>query len=194
MARLLKNYLISNNISGRKTFYKWLNTIFNKVDEQRIKEVGADRAAAEWLLRCGASVKWKNKKDWVSDYNVMQMEFVPQNVIEEIDASESCIMHTGFPYLCGLKYLERIKFYKCIYLEDTCLNMLSVLKNSLLHLEVISCGNVSDKGIISLSQLKKLKSLYLYDLPEVKDKKDCLCILQQNLPRCKIEFHRLPET
>ncbi|GFX42228.1 ATP synthase subunit s, mitochondrial [Trichonephila clavipes] len=194
MARYINNYLISHSTSGRKTFYKWLNTIFNKVDEQRIKEVGADRAAAEWLLRCGASVKWKNKKDWVSDYNAMQIEFVPQNVIEEIDASESCIMHIGFPYLRGLKYLERIKFYKCIYLEDTCLNMLSVLKNSLQHLEVISCGNVSDKGVISLSQLKKLKSLYLYDLPEVKDKEDCLKILQQNLPGCKIEFHRIPET
>ncbi|GFS64648.1 ATP synthase subunit s, mitochondrial [Nephila pilipes] len=194
MAQYINKCLISHNIGGRKTFYKWLNTIFNKVDEQRIKEVGANLAAAEWLLRCGASVKWKNKENWVSDYNIMETEYVPQNVIEEIDASESCIMHVGFPYLRGLKYLKRIKFYNCIYIEDTCLNMLPIVKTSLLHLEVISCGNVSDKGIISLSQLKKLKSLYLFDLPEVKDKKDCICILQQNLPDCKIEFPAYPET
>ena len=27
----------------------------------RIKDVGPDRACAEWLLRCGAVVKWKGK-------------------------------------------------------------------------------------------------------------------------------------
>ncbi|GIY01244.1 ATP synthase subunit s, mitochondrial, partial [Caerostris darwini] len=158
------------------------------VDSVRIKEVGADLAAAEWLLRCGASVKWKNRETWVSDYNLMQAEFVPQNVIEEIDATESCIMHVGFPYLKGLKHLRRIKFSKCIYIEDTCLTMLSSVKDTLLHLEVISCGNVTDKGILSLSQLKNLKYLYLYDIPEVKDKENCLQILQQNLPQCRLNF------
>lgn len=30
----------------------------NRVDRSRIEEVGPDRACAEWLLRCGAGVKW----------------------------------------------------------------------------------------------------------------------------------------
>ena len=28
---------------------------------ERIKDVGPDRACAEWLLRCGAGLKWKGK-------------------------------------------------------------------------------------------------------------------------------------
>ncbi|KFM83169.1 ATP synthase subunit s, mitochondrial, partial [Stegodyphus mimosarum] len=140
---------------GTRCFYKWLNTVFNKVDHKRILDVGPDRAAAEWLLRCGASVKWQNK-EWIFDYNKLQDKDInhAQWIIEEIDATESCVMHIGFHYLSGLKYLKRIKFCKCIYLEDTCMNMLSVTKDSLKHLEVISCGNVSDKGILSISALE----------------------------------------
>lgn len=47
--------------SGCRHFWGWFNSIFNMVDANRIEEVGPDRAAAEWLLRCGAKVKWKGR-------------------------------------------------------------------------------------------------------------------------------------
>ncbi|CAL1276287.1 unnamed protein product [Larinioides sclopetarius] len=193
MLQYLNKCFISKTISSKRTFYQWLNTVFNKVDEQRIKDVGPDRAAAEWLLRCGASVKWKNKDKWVSDYNMLHMEFLPKNVIEEIDASDSCIMNVGFPYLKGLKHLKIIKLHKCSYIEDTCLSMLLAVKDSLQHLEIVSCGNVTDKGILSLARLTNLKLLYLYDLPEVTDREHCLLVLQNNLPKCKLSFPVIPE-
>ena len=34
-----------------------------------MKEVGPNRACTEWLLRCGATVKYKNWGSFVSDYN-----------------------------------------------------------------------------------------------------------------------------
>ena len=33
--------------------------IDNQVDSERVKEVGVDRACAEWILRCGGGVQWK---------------------------------------------------------------------------------------------------------------------------------------
>ncbi|XP_025775100.1 ATP synthase subunit s, mitochondrial, partial [Puma concolor] len=39
-------------------FWGWLNAVFNKVDYERIRDVGPDRAASEWLLRCGAMVRY----------------------------------------------------------------------------------------------------------------------------------------
>lgn len=57
----------------------------------------------------------------------------------------------------GLNYLEEIKFNRCIYIEDTCLERLSSIENlqeSLHILKVGSCGNVTDKGIISLHRLR----------------------------------------
>lgn len=57
----------------------------------------------------------------------------------------------------GLKHLEEIKFNKCIYIEDTCLEKLSSMENlqeTLSVMEVVSCGNVTDKGIIALHKLR----------------------------------------
>lgn len=57
-------------------------------------------------------------------------------------------------FLEGLKDLKRIKFCKCIYLEDKCMHELSVIKHTLEHLEVISCGNISDNGINAIIHLR----------------------------------------
>lgn len=57
----------------------------------------------------------------------------------------------------GLKHLEEIKFNKCIYIEDTCLERLSSIQNlqeTLYMMELVSCGNVTDKGIIALHRLR----------------------------------------
>lgn len=57
----------------------------------------------------------------------------------------------------GLKYLEEVKLNKCIYIEDTCLERLSSiesLQETLYRMEVVSCGNVTDKGLIALHRLK----------------------------------------
>lgn len=59
----------------------------------------------------------------------------------------------------GLKHLEEIKFNKCIYIEDTCLERLSSIENlqeTLYMMELVSCGNVTDKGIIALHRLRWL--------------------------------------
>lgn len=53
--------------------------------------------------------------------------------------------------------MEEIKFNKCIYIEDVCLERLSSIENlqaSLYMMEVVSCGNVTDKGLVALHRLK----------------------------------------
>ena len=41
----------------------------SRVDASRVAAVGADRAAAEWVLRLGGSVKFQDFDDWNTDYN-----------------------------------------------------------------------------------------------------------------------------
>ena len=58
-----------------------------------------------------------------------------------------------------MKHVEEIKFSKCNYIEDTCLERLSSIDNmkeSLYMVEVVSCGNVTDKGIIALHKLRSV--------------------------------------
>ncbi|KAF5901601.1 ATP synthase subunit s, mitochondrial, partial [Clarias magur] len=141
---------------GRREFWGWLNAVFNKVDYERIKAVGPDRAAAEWLLRCGAKVRFRGFDRWQHDYNGLPTGPLGRYQIQAIDATESCIMYRGFDYLDGLEHVEEIKLQKCIYIEDTCLERLSKtekLQNSMRTMEIVSCGNVTDRGVIALHHL-----------------------------------------
>lgn len=64
-----------------------------------------------------------------------------------------------FIFVDGLKHLEEVKFNKCIYIEDACLERLTSIENlqeSLYMMEVVSCGNVTDKGIIALHKLRSV--------------------------------------
>ncbi|XP_076013681.1 ATP synthase subunit s, mitochondrial [Genypterus blacodes] len=176
-------------VRQKRHFWGWLNAVFNMVDYERIRAVGPDRAAAEWLLRCGAKAKFQGFDRWHHDYNALPTGTLGRYKIQAIDATESCIMYKGFDYLDELKHLEEIKFNKCIYIEDACLERLSSIENlqqTLSMMEVVTCGNVSDKGIIALHRLRNLERLFLSDLPGIKDKQTTVERLQTALPHLDI--------
>ncbi|XP_077323726.1 ATP synthase subunit s, mitochondrial [Lithobates pipiens] len=178
-------------LSGHRQFWGWLNAVFNRVDYERIKDVGPDRAASEWLLRCGAKVRYEGFEKWQYDYNGLPTGPLGKYKIQAIDATESCIMYRGFDYLDGLKHLEELKLCRCIYIEDTCLERISQtvsLQESLRRMEVLSCGNVTDKGVISLHSLRNLEYLFLRDLPGIEKKEMILELLQKSLPSLQIEL------
>lgn len=61
----------------------------------------------------------------------------------------------------GLEHVEEVRLNKCIYIEDTCLERLSKtekLQDTLRRLEIVSCGNVTDKGLIALHHLRWVAS------------------------------------
>ncbi|KAK8735712.1 hypothetical protein OTU49_005280 [Cherax quadricarinatus] len=174
--------------TSQRTLWGWLNAVFNKVDESRIKEVGPDRACAEWLLRCGAFVKWHNSEKWTKDYNTLPAMSEKLLKIEEVDATDSAIMHIGFPHFRGCKHIRRIVFHKASYLDDEGLSHLPLLRDSLKDLQISSCGNVTTNGLRQLVKLKNLENLLLYDLPEINNKDALLQELQKALPHCTIVF------
>lgn len=57
----------------------------------------------------------------------------------------------------GLEHLEEIKLCRCMYIQDACLERLSSIQNlqqSLFMMELVSCGNVTDKGVVALHRLR----------------------------------------
>jgi H+-transporting ATP synthase F0 complex subunit s len=56
----------------------------------------------------------------------------------------------------GCKYITRVKFHRCLYLKDEALENLPYLKDSLQDLQIISCGNITDKGVKSLHILRSV--------------------------------------
>uniref|UniRef100_UPI00358F7743 ATP synthase subunit s, mitochondrial n=1 Tax=Myxine glutinosa TaxID=7769 RepID=UPI00358F7743 len=173
----------------KRSFWTWLNSVFNTVDHERIKEVGPDRAAAEWLLRCGAAVRFKSFDKWHKDYNHLPSGPPGRLYIEAIDGTDSCIFSKGFDYLDGLQYVLWLRFHRCMYISDTCLERLATIDSivaSLQHLEVKSCGNVTDRGICALHTLRNLQSLILFDLPGIKNQGKLVQTLKKSLPSCNI--------
>uniref|UniRef100_A0A8D0GD06 Distal membrane arm assembly component 2 like n=1 Tax=Sphenodon punctatus TaxID=8508 RepID=A0A8D0GD06_SPHPU len=179
------------SLGGCRYFWGWLNAVFNKVDYERIQAVGPDRAASEWLLRCGALVRYHGYDKWQRDYNGLPTGTLGKYKIQAIDATESCIMHQGFDYLDGLEHVEEIKLCKCIYILDACLQRISetaTLQKSLLQLQIISCGNVTDQGILALHKLRNLEYLFLSDLPGIREREATVQVLKRSLPSLELKL------
>ena len=91
----------------------------NSYDSKRVEEVGPNRAATEWLMKCGAHVKFVNWGSYCDDYNKIPpglFKIIREKTknkkyfhlilggfeaykIEEIRAENACIMARGFEYL-----------------------------------------------------------------------------------------------
>lgn len=92
-----------------------------RVDHDRIRDVGPDRAASEWLLRCGALVRYRGQERWQKDYNHLPAGPLDKYKIQAIDATESCIMSIGFDHMgksswemrvvCNDLWLQLTPFY-----------------------------------------------------------------------------------
>ncbi|KYQ52614.1 ATP synthase subunit s, mitochondrial [Trachymyrmex zeteki] len=198
MPRTLNGLLtISNHyrkVPNREFFY-WLTIIFNRVDYERIKSIGPDGACAEWLLKNGASVRWKGFSEHLKDYNKLQSD-ENRGYIQAIDGTDSGITHIGFPYLgyniyrnsVGCRYIDEIKLIRCRYLYNTALPLLSAVKDTLTILEIKDCKSITDQGVRSLKNLKNLKTLKITDIPYLEDKASLRKELTEALPNCTIEL------
>lgn len=189
----IRNLLIKNNqnclYQQRASFWEWLNNVSNLYSPTRIEEAGADRAAAEWLLRNGVSVKWRGRDYYVNDYN--ELAGGKEKKIQEIIGIDCSISHVGFPHLKDLEYVEKFVMKRNPYLKDKALQMLGEIepiRRTLIHLEIVSCGNITDVGIKSLVNVPNLENLVLADLPYVKNKEECIQVLKSGLDRCDIAW------
>lgn len=174
-------------VTNNRHFWGWINMMFNRVDTARLKEVGPDRLCAEWLLRNGARAKFVNVPAEHVNYNLLPKENVPV-LMEAFDGTDSGIMHIGFDHLIGLTRLRKVRLHNCVYLEDQALAKLRFVADTLEELEVSNCKNITDFGLLSLKDLKKLKQLSTHNLPYVKDLKKVEEELKKALPNCNMDL------
>lgn len=68
-------------------------------DIDRHKLVGPDRNCAEWLMQCGATIKFQGHDNHILEYNALPSSNFDKYKIEEIDMTDSTVMLKGFPHL-----------------------------------------------------------------------------------------------
>lgn len=67
-----------------------------RLDPERIKQVGPDKSCAEWLLKCGATVRFHGRTKSINDYNQLGMAVRSGAKLAEVYAEEATIMSNGF--------------------------------------------------------------------------------------------------
>uniref|UniRef100_A0A914EPM5 Mitochondrial ATP synthase regulatory component factor B n=1 Tax=Acrobeloides nanus TaxID=290746 RepID=A0A914EPM5_9BILA len=164
-------------------------------DKKRVNEVGPDRAAAEWIVRCEGKIKFDKFKDYISDYNdlvritamIDPAKPAQQVYLEAIDASDAIISGYGSYYFRGLKHLHDVKFIRCRNWPDWGFEIMGdAVGEHVKNLRIESCPKISEKGIRYLTKFSALKTLTLLDL-ELKNKDQLLQELEQALPSCDIK-------
>ncbi|KAK3727589.1 hypothetical protein RRG08_009810 [Elysia crispata] len=163
-----------------------VDVAFNRVDEERVRLAGPDRAAAEWVLRNGGAIKWTTTSNRLDDYNMLPTTQFENYKLEEIDLSGTDVIGLGFEHLKDLHHLKKIKLHGVKTMGDDGLSHLPYVANTLTTLEISQCPMVTEKGLEHLVLLKKLKTLVLYDLIEVRDMDAAVAKLGQKMPGLNI--------
>lgn len=119
------------------------------------------------LLRNGSCVKFLNAPEPLCDYNLLP----PENskfFVQAILAEDAGISYVGFSHIKGCTKLEKIVLKNCGYIEDQAMAYLKYRKDTLKHLELIDCKNITDEGLNHLKELD-LKTLVIKNVPYVKN-------------------------
>lgn len=122
------------------------------VDSNRIKEIGANAACSEWLLRNGSTFKCGHSDIVFEDYN--KLPSIKQFKITEIYSIDSSLMNHGFEHLKDLDSLRKFYIANNIFITNTALQKLNYVKNSLNELHIIDCPFITDDGVSLLTDLR----------------------------------------
>ncbi|CAH3043545.1 unnamed protein product [Pocillopora meandrina] len=141
------------------------------------------RVAAEWILRCGGAVKFKNFEKWIQNYNAIPDGPKGKFFLEAISAKGISVTTGGLQHLDGLQHLRLLNVNSCVYVTN--MNKLLPVKESLEELDIGNCVAISD--ISPLFELKKLRKLVLTNTPKIKQREETIASLQKRLPDCVIE-------
>ncbi|XP_031631565.1 ATP synthase subunit s, mitochondrial isoform X1 [Contarinia nasturtii] len=167
-----------------RSFFAYLRVAFNKVDTQRLEEVGPNQLCAEWILKNGGSVQFHNQYLPIKEYN--SLSNTKSEKIKVVDGTDSSIMALGFEHFKGCKNIEQIILNRCKHMENEALEQLGYVKNSLNELQITDCPNVVESGLMSLKQLNNLKKLTIYNFIYIKDFTGVVNQLKKDLPNCEI--------
>ena len=143
--------------------------ILRRVDHSRIQTVGPDRAAAEWILRLGGSVKFRGLDHWNSSYN-----HLPSGILHlhAIDATGLAITSNGLEHLGGyyqivaipgnvyiqhsegLAHLQELSLSKCKYLYNDGIALIRHVQKTILYLDLSDCAALTGHCLHHLGSLK----------------------------------------
>uniref|UniRef100_A0A0K0DDH1 ATP synthase subunit s, mitochondrial n=1 Tax=Angiostrongylus cantonensis TaxID=6313 RepID=A0A0K0DDH1_ANGCA len=172
---------------------RWLLDGFNYYDIQRVKEVGPDRVAAEWIVRCGGAVKYVYITSHFRSY-LLTAELdprVPEDDVKltHIHAIDASVTGYGCRHFEGLTGIKEVRFRFCDNLHDYGLEYMGKAVGPYLDtLEIDGCRRITEFGLAHLGLCSGLKLLSLRNLKSVYRPEKVLQKLRVALPKTEIQY------
>lgn len=152
--------------------------------------LGPDLAAASFLIIRGARVKFHGKDGWYKktddDDTGLPYRHEPGWVLEAIDATDTELYYEGLDNLTCLEGLKTLRLCGNPNVDDWFLDRLSQFRETLEHLDLSGCPQITEWGLSALYRLRKLKTLTLGHLTHIPHLKLVALMLEEALPGCKV--------
>ncbi|CAI2353211.1 unnamed protein product [Caenorhabditis sp. 36 PRJEB53466] len=186
--------LTQHNIPG----LRWVLEGFNFYDTQRVKEVGADRAAAEWIVRCGGKIKFAQIDESFDDYNALVKRTAQLDprlaedrvTLETIRAEDASVTGFGCRHFENLVGIKQVYFIRCKNLHDFGLEYMGQhVGGHLKTLHIEECPRITEFGLEHLKKFSALETLILRNLKSVHGKEKVEQKLRGALPKTDIQLH-----
>ncbi|KAE9556106.1 hypothetical protein FO519_000740 [Halicephalobus sp. NKZ332] len=154
---------------------------------ERVLFLGADLAAAHFLVHRQAAVKFVGDAKWYKQDKGRRYSLpgrkVPGMYIEAIDASGTELLCEGFDNLYDLEHVRMLRLAGCKYIDDWALSRIgSIFADSLEMLDLSGCHRISAKGLRGLHGLKKLSYLRLEGLDHIDNLAKSALLLEEAIP------------
>ena len=150
---------VSKFFKRSRLFYGFINLAFNQYDSERVKSVGPDTAAAEWIVKNEGSIKGIGNSTWIKDYNGLSSCYGPRFKLTHVEAVNIDITSGGCKHFDGLKHVIHLNLRDCVNIDDSGLRI--ICKNcwdTLEHLDITGTS-VSIVGFELVNEFKALQTL-----------------------------------
>ena len=145
-----------------RLFYGFINLAFNQYDSERVKSVGPDTAAAEWVLKNEGWVRGLAHSEWVKDYSGLSTCYGPRFKLTHIEAVNIDLTSGGCKHFDGLKHVKYLNLRDCVNIDDSGLRVICRnCWNSLEYLDIVGTS-ISIRGLELVTEFKTLQT-FKYD-------------------------------
>ncbi|XP_033212641.1 distal membrane-arm assembly complex protein 2 [Belonocnema kinseyi] len=156
---------IDFSIAGIKRFFAEAKVDFKKDNQKFIKErleiLGADLAAAHFLLFRGGKVRFRGHTAWMKpeDYPHLPTVFDAKYILDAIDCTGMELFYEGLLNLENLTRVKWVSFRGNPVFDEWCLDRIVGQMPRLEYLDVSDCPKLNERGLEALYKLFNLKTL-----------------------------------
>jgi len=171
---------------------------YQTVSQAQLHTLGPELTAAHFVCSFGGKVKFHGFQNWFdkTNWKSLPQAFAEEFVCEAIDLSNTPLFYEGMTFLMRLSDLRSLNLTNCTALDEWAINRLYALRTTLIHLDLSGCHGISDRGLITLWKMDKLKRLVLSGLDDSVNNIGLIALeLEDSLPDCYIhgvDFERPP--